>query len=326
MSVEVITHKEWIERARERYGNDSAKWEFKCPACGHVQSIAGAVERDPDIDSEAAQNWIYFACEGRHNHEVGCNWTLGGLFTIHEREVEPHPDDPDKKNVAVMLFGDEEYQSKPSREPAEAKAALPYVETAGYRLPRLELREDVAIGTVEYYHFKFNRGWAIFIVNNETGEFSVQSDWGNYAYRWSTDPQCLGEPTLAQFIARTSPGYIVDKFASNEPRDFREQMDAEGTEQNIRKKILEARREHRLDQEEAADLWSMVRDVDFDGADSFMYTLGSGNELADFLGEEPWYDIQTKPSHAYCFLREILLPFFIRWLKGHLREERRAAS
>lgn len=33
------TLKEWQEEARARFGEDSRKWKFRCPACGHEQSI-----------------------------------------------------------------------------------------------------------------------------------------------------------------------------------------------------------------------------------------------------------------------------------------------
>jgi len=110
-----MTHVEWAARAAELYGKDPRGWKFRCPACGHQQSIAEALERNPELDEGAAQAWIYFACEGRFNDQVGCNWALGGLLQIHERVVEP-----DRK---VFLFADDEPERPPFYTPKEKAAA-----------------------------------------------------------------------------------------------------------------------------------------------------------------------------------------------------------
>ncbi|HKY40722.1 MAG TPA: VVA0879 family protein [Polyangiaceae bacterium] len=69
----------------ELFGQDPRAWRFKCPRCGHEQSHNEATARKPDLGDTS--NWIYFACEGRRNPVVGCDWTLGGLFQIHTLEV-----------------------------------------------------------------------------------------------------------------------------------------------------------------------------------------------------------------------------------------------
>lgn len=73
---------------------------FRCVVCGTIQSVASLMRAGAAV--EAAERAIGFSCEGRFNGAGpwprdptkraartirGCDWTLGGLFTIHEVEV-----------------------------------------------------------------------------------------------------------------------------------------------------------------------------------------------------------------------------------------------
>lgn len=80
-----MTREAWLARGRELYGEDMRQWKFRCVACGHIQSHELAKTRNPDIGDTS--RWIYFSCEGRRNDQVGCDWTLGGLFQIHKLVV-----------------------------------------------------------------------------------------------------------------------------------------------------------------------------------------------------------------------------------------------
>lgn len=82
-----LTHAEWSKKGTELFGPSPRKWKFKCPRCGHVQSGESVLEHNPSLDILKIRNWIYYSCEGRHNKEHGCDWTLGGLFQIHRVEV-----------------------------------------------------------------------------------------------------------------------------------------------------------------------------------------------------------------------------------------------
>lgn len=60
---------------------------FQCPHCKTLQSTqdlinAGAGKTPEDID-----HYIGFSCIGRFDKSKGCDWTLGGLFQIHELEI-----------------------------------------------------------------------------------------------------------------------------------------------------------------------------------------------------------------------------------------------
>lgn len=76
------TLKEWLNEGKERFGEDFAKWRFKCPACGHVNT--GKEFKDLGIDL----NSMYNECVGRHtgkgsprkDDSSGCDWAAYGLF------------------------------------------------------------------------------------------------------------------------------------------------------------------------------------------------------------------------------------------------------
>jgi hypothetical protein len=65
---------EWMKLGKELYGDDVKLWEFTCPSCKLVNSIALNLEHG--IKSEFA----YSECIGRHTKKLGCDWAAYGLF------------------------------------------------------------------------------------------------------------------------------------------------------------------------------------------------------------------------------------------------------
>ena len=82
-----LSYEEWISKAKELFGQDSKAWKFKCPSCGHTQSIKSVLEHNPSLNLDDVKNWIHYNCEGRTNEGEGCVWALGGLFQIHKLEI-----------------------------------------------------------------------------------------------------------------------------------------------------------------------------------------------------------------------------------------------
>lgn len=82
---------EWLAKGAVLFGENKDDWLFRCVACNHVQSATEARERKPEIDQGKDAGWLRnhlaMNCEGRLNKDVGCDWTLGGLFHIHKLEV-----------------------------------------------------------------------------------------------------------------------------------------------------------------------------------------------------------------------------------------------
>ena len=191
-------------------------------------------------------------------------------------------------------------------------------------------RFKVAEGSVD------RSGWACCTVNDATGELSITSDWGNWAYRWNVQHLGRGSDqkvvTLTYFLSdRTSYDYLACKLCN---RDEENQFDGDKTLAACREALLRARRNwmntderlwlretHRfaddqepLDKDLARQLWdedlpSLCRDAECSGCPGDRFVEGFfGLNGAVWLTKEPWGLIRTSPSHAYLVLRDAILP------------------
>jgi hypothetical protein len=78
----VIKLEHWISQLKEKYGEDKSKWSFKCPSCGHIQSM-GDFEKI-GVDPQNA----YCNCIGRYKQGLGgCDWSINGLLAINKTTV-----------------------------------------------------------------------------------------------------------------------------------------------------------------------------------------------------------------------------------------------
>lgn len=61
---------------------------FRCPRCKTLQSANDLINAGAGKNLDEVEKYLAFSCVGRFgNHQKGCNWTLGGLFQIHDLEV-----------------------------------------------------------------------------------------------------------------------------------------------------------------------------------------------------------------------------------------------
>ena len=69
--------------------------EFICPRCKTKQTARDLINAGAGKDMNEVEKYLAFSCVGRFTKDKGCDWTLGGLFKIHELEVmhegEGHP-------------------------------------------------------------------------------------------------------------------------------------------------------------------------------------------------------------------------------------------
>jgi hypothetical protein len=100
----------WLARAEALFGKDKKNWKFKCPNCGHIQSVGDFVELNKLGISDVEPDGVaYFSCIGRYDTRIKqpgtifkdkkgspCNYTLGGLFCfaktfVIDSEEKRHP-------------------------------------------------------------------------------------------------------------------------------------------------------------------------------------------------------------------------------------------
>lgn len=176
-------------------------------------------------------------------------------------------------------------------------------------------------------------GWALATVNDNTGELTIQSDWGNWSNRWSPDPKHLGQPTLSHFIAtRGHAHYLADKLTR---REEREHFDAAATVKSMQRQLCRMRLEDgRLSYPNYHKVWCrflhkheqwllepdntrrIYDELDElrgeDNVDRFIEAFFriSGH---DIISDEPWHSEHLKytPSCGYMQLLHGILPALI---------------
>ena len=91
-----ITLKEFIAELKKQ---DVSKNNlcFICPMCGTVQNANDLIKAKAGKSFKDVEKYLGFSCVGRFTHrkpppkekgtQMGCDWTLGGLFQLHTLEV-----------------------------------------------------------------------------------------------------------------------------------------------------------------------------------------------------------------------------------------------
>lgn len=70
---------------------------FRCPACGTIQNAQDLIDAGAGKNLDEVEKYLAFSCVGRFTHagqpprvkgtQTGCDWTLGGLFRLHDLAV-----------------------------------------------------------------------------------------------------------------------------------------------------------------------------------------------------------------------------------------------
>lgn len=108
-------------------------------------------------------------------------------------------------------------------------------------------------------------GWAKIVIGSD-GFFAAVSDYGNYAFIWSHH----GCRDFREFLIRASRDwdYFVRKF------DPKQLWDRNAVEDDIRRRIIEWRRDGRFTREEARAEWDLADDADFNDEVGFWQWAG----------------------------------------------------
>lgn len=170
------------------------------------------------------------------------------------------------------------------------------------------------------------KSWALCTVNDRTGELLITSDWGNWAHRWSADPESLGAASLTAFIgkrfAQPDPSRVDYLARKLQPNGQDRRWSAEATVKALKRVLCERRLEDgrnmpgyphkRLCKEDARLLWDRLDShAEDDNETLFCERFRQDSDLCDYITDEPHEYRMTEQTSEDRMLREFILPALI---------------
>jgi hypothetical protein len=177
--------------------------------------------------------------------------------------------------------------------------------------------------TCEKYIIYIEKGpsLATVFLDDQVGEISIQSNYGDYAYWWSKPGR--GTETLKEFLSRTDSDYVMKKFGYGGKNDH---FFPDETTNRIKEEILKNRKDRRIDKEQARECFDEIEDMD-DTCDTSSEYYGQLDRWAptvmELIYDNSSYDIPwvngTHPQ-LQAFMKEVW-PLFIGQIKMELKEK-----
>lgn len=191
---------------------------------------------------------------------------------------------------------------------------------------------SVTRSTMETYHIQHQGEWATIAVKGwqatgndntprEIGEILINSSYGAWAYQWGH----LGLP-FKNWLAKTEDSrYIAEKFLGTKARVF----DGEKTVRELRRRLIEWRRQGDLDKDAARAIWGWIEEYESELESSdheFCDRMFSGprdcecerNRKASRFFEEPWEHMATSMDRSFASFWRVIWPVFQQELQREL--------
>jgi hypothetical protein len=171
--------------------------------------------------------------------------------------------------------------------------------------------------------------WATISISDD-GVFNAQTDCGDFNYYWGSPGKSFKE--FLSDICSENPHYLYSKIARREKEG---NVDVDKTIDNMKKRVIESRREagfrwlskDDLSQEEARELWDALdciqrnhSEISSDAFSSLFYYELPDNERRKAFYDEWWYDdilVYTKDRGAKAFC-EVVAPVLAEILKNEI--------
>lgn len=81
----VITREEWLREGIELFGPDKRRWTFRCPCCGHPQSVADFLHHRLDPQGKVFRTCLSaFLTPGAESHREPCTYSLADPAHVPE--------------------------------------------------------------------------------------------------------------------------------------------------------------------------------------------------------------------------------------------------
>jgi hypothetical protein len=166
------------------------------------------------------------------------------------------------------------------------------------------------------WHYKIpsrppGEGWA-YVMIREDGFFATVSDYGNYAYLW-TSP---GVKDIRRFFLRAEEEW--DYFAAKLKPE--RSLDSEASFNHLRDDILQERRQGHLSKDAARERWKYLDEFEDDDWEGFVR-----DDRTHEYWPEPWqFGVMRRCPDVDAYAKKIL-PQLARLIKAELDAEALAA-
>lgn len=150
------------------------------------------------------------------------------------------------------------------------------------------------------YNFKDSSGWgwASTTLNEDTGELTINSDWGAWTYRWGAPGM-----SLHRFVGGGDYRYLAEKLLRRSLVAFSERR----TRRRLRNAIAEGHRDGSFSREDALQMLRDRDQVQFQSAQLFLHTIMGVSSFAAAFSDPVWL-LDTELTPDARVLMEILLP------------------
>lgn len=145
------------------------------------------------------------------------------------------------------------------------------------------LKKDVC----DRYTIRSSHWWAVIMLTKD-GFVSIQSDYGDYNYHWNA----RNDNTIQEFLISCDTHYLMEKFGGQLPKDF----NCEKTIQNIKRDVLQQRRQNNINADRAAYYRNRINDLS-------LFDISTPQELMhEMLSVRPEV---FEDKHVSCSLLEL---------------------
>lgn len=153
-------------------------------------------------------------------------------------------------------------------------------------------------------------GWAVVFVDS-FGFFAAITDFGDYSYRWSAH----GKEDFREFVVglERNPDYLLGKTS-------RREFSAEKTQEAVKRRIIELRRERDFTADDAREEWDLATRCHWDSEADFVRWCDAS------AMQEPWLLSESAyPGQARAFTERVL-PRLSAVIRAELAAERSAQA
>lgn len=153
---------------------------------------------------------------------------------------------------------------------------------------------------VEQFYLKKEPWWAAIFIDSDKLMLSIQSDYGDYSYRWTS----VGK-SFKEFLLKIDDNYFMDKLSGGKT-----EFDFDKTRKSIKLDIIRYRKSSDIDEETAREAWDDLNNFEAAFPNEFYSELPESIVEGIYNNEDPAIPCEfVTPYRLQAFVKEIWSEF-----------------